>query len=198
MLRYLRKLLRDVPADKRITGALRETILQKLASEKGYVDWITLSTSLLFSMKYVTNYAEFEKHGMYNKIPMFDYTADGYLDGLEIVCTDYRELVEKYRDVQGTLFIADPPYLSTDVKTYTSVQCWTIKNYLDILTALNGLDYVYFTSDKSQIVELCQWIDGNKDKVANIFDGASVKTVKSPTSPKSSYTDIMLYKLNSV
>ena len=129
---------------------------------------------------------------------MFDYVTDGYLDGLEIVRTDYSELCQKYRDVPGTLFIADPPYLSTDVKTYKSVQCWTMKNYLDILTALNGQNYVYFTSDKSQIVELCQWIDRNKDKVANIFEGASVTTVKSPTSGRNSYTDIMLYKLNSI
>ena len=78
------------------------------------------------------------------------------------------------------------------------MDCWTMKNYLDILTALSGLNYVYFTSNKSQIVELCQWIDGNKEKVANIFEGASVKTVKSPTSGRNSYVDIMLYKLNIV
>jgi site-specific DNA-adenine methylase len=162
------------------------------------LDWITLSVALLFSMRYAVNFAEFEKGAFYNKVPMFDYVTDGYLDGLEIVRTDYSELCQKYRDVPSTLFIADPPYLSTDVKTYTSVDCWTMKNYLDILTALSGLNYVYFTSNKSQIVELCQWIDGNKEKVANIFEGASVKTVKSPTSGRNSYVDIMLYKLNSV
>jgi len=70
---------------------------------------------------------------------MFDYSADGYLDGLEVVSTDYSELIKKYKDVPGTLFLADPPYLSTDVKTYTLVQDWTMKNYLDILTALSGL-----------------------------------------------------------
>jgi len=117
---------------------------------------------------------------------------------LEIVRADYSELIKQYSDVPNTLFLADPPYLSTDVKTYTAVQDWTMKNYLDILTALNGLNYVYFTSDKSQIVELCEWIDGNKDKVANIFKGAVVSTVKSPTSGRNCYTDIMLYKLNTI
>jgi site-specific DNA-adenine methylase len=199
LLRYLRKILHDVPTDAKITGNLRETILRKLATENEcYVDWITISVALLFSMRYATNYAEFEKGTLYNKVPMFDYVADGYLDGLEVVHADYSELCQKYRDVHGTLFIADPPYLSTDVKTYTDVQRWTMKNYLDVLTALSGLNYVYFTSDKSQIVELCQWIDSNKDKVANIFEGASIKTVVSPTSGRNSYTDIMLYKLNIV
>ena len=200
LLRYFRQLLKDFPTDTRITGTTREIIMKKLEAEntKGYVDWITLSTSLLFSMRYSTNYTEFEKNAFYNKIPMFDYSADGYLDGLEIVSTDYSELIKKYKDTPGTLFLADPPYLSTDVKTYTSVQDWTMKNYLDILTALSGLNYVYFTSDKSQIVELCEWIDDNKNKVANIFKGAIVSTVKSPTSGKNSYTDIMLYKLNAI
>ena len=84
-------------------------------------------------MRYATNYAEFEKGTLYNKVPMFDYVADGYLDGLEVVHTDdYSELCQKYRDVSGTLFIADPPYLSIDVKTYTDVQRWTMKTYLDV------------------------------------------------------------------
>ena len=179
---------------------MREKILQKLAEKNatGYVDWITISVSLLFSMRYATNFAEFEKGTLYNKIPMFDYTADGYLDGLEVVSTDYSELIKKYKDVPGTLFLADPPYLSTDVKTYTLVENWTMKNYLDVLTALSGLNYVYFTSDKSQIVELCQWIDDNKNKVANLFKGAIISTVKSPTSGRNCYTDIMLYKLNTI
>jgi hypothetical protein len=199
LLHYFRNLLKDYPADAKITDPLlREKMLQKLAEEnaKGYVDWISILVNLLFSMRYAMNYEDFLKNALYNKIRMFDYDADGYLDGLEIVRVDYSELIQQYKDVPGTLFIADPPYLSTDVKTYNSVENWNIGNYLDILTALNGLNFVYFTSDKSQIVELSQWIDKNADKVANIFKGASVKTVKSPTSGKNTYIDIMLYKLN--
>jgi adenine-specific DNA methylase len=198
LIRYFRELLHDYQSDAKITGSLRETILQKLSDEnaKGYVDWITLSASLLFSMNYALNYEGFAKDTMYNKVRMSDYVVDGYLDGLEIVRADYSELCRQYQNEPCTLFIADPPYLSTDVKTYNKVEYWNMNNYLDILTALNGLNYVYFTSNKSQIVELCQWIDDNAGKVANIFKGASITTVKSPTSGKNSYTDIMLYKLD--
>jgi site-specific DNA-adenine methylase len=164
LLRYLRELLSDYPIDTRITGTLREKILQKLAAEnaKGYVDWITISTLLLFSMHYAVNYEEITKDTLYNKIKLFDYDASGYLDGLEIVRTDYRNLVKQYRDIPRTLFLVDPPYLSTDVKTYNSVEYWTINDYLDVLTNLSGLNFIYFTSNKSQIVELCQWIDNNE------------------------------------
>jgi hypothetical protein len=67
-----------------------------------------------------------------------------------------------------------------------------------VLTELSGLNFVYFTSNKSQIVELCEWLDCNEGKVRNIFKGASVKTVKSLTTGTTSYDDIMLYKLNAI
>jgi hypothetical protein len=82
------------------------------------------------------------------------------------------------------------------VKTYSSAGYWTLKDYLDVLTALRGVSYIYFTSNKSQIVELCEWISDNADDVRNIFKGASIKTVKTSTTGMNSYTDIMLYRLN--
>jgi hypothetical protein len=196
LLQYFRELLRGYKNDDKITGIDRKKILQKLEDEdfKGYVDWITLSSSLKFSMRYATDYAGFEKDTLYNKIRSTDYVVDGYLDGLEVVSTDYQNLCSQYSDTQGVLFIADPPYLSTDVKTYNSVEYWTLKDYLNVLTVLNGLNFIYFTSEKSQIVELCNWLDENEGKVRNIFKNASVSMVKSPTSGLNSYTDIMLFK----
>jgi len=200
LLRYFRELLKGIPKDTKIDGKVREAILKRLETEntKGYVDWITLSSSLMFSMQYATNYADFEKSTFYNSIRMSDYFTDGYLDGLEIVCADYSELCRQYRNTPGVLFIADPPYLSTDVKTYNSAEYWTLKDYLNVLTALSGLNFIYFTSEKSQIIELCEWLDSNEGKVRNIFKNVHVSTVKSNTSGKNSYIDIMLYKLNAV
>jgi hypothetical protein len=197
-LRHLRNLLQECPRNSRITGNLREAILQYLKKEnqRGYIDWITLSASLLFSMKYAKSFLGFQKNSMYNRAHRDDYLADGYLDGLEIVRKDYGELCAQHRDTPRALFIADPPYLSTDTSTYKSVDYWKLKDYLDVLTTLVGLNYVYFISDKSQIVELCEWLEANGGKVRNIFKGASIKTAYSPTTGTSGYTDIMLYKLN--
>jgi site-specific DNA-adenine methylase len=51
LLSYFRELLHDYPKDARITGKMQEVILQKLVDENtnGYVDWITVSSSLMFS-----------------------------------------------------------------------------------------------------------------------------------------------------
>lgn len=200
LLRYFKELLHNVPNGAKVAGTLRTEVLTKLAeaNKSGYVDWITLSSSLMFSMKYAVNFNEFKKQTFYNNLKMTDYTVGGYLEGLEIVRTDYRNLCNEYRNTPKTLFIADPPYLSTDVKTYNSVEYWTLKDYLNVLTALNGLNFVYFTSNKSQIVELCEWLDANEGNVRNIFKGTSIRTVKSSTSGINSYTDIMMFKLNTV
>jgi hypothetical protein len=64
------------------------------------------------------------------------------------------------------------------------------------LTALDGLSYVYFTSEKSQIIDLSEWLEGNAGRVRNIFQGASIKTVYSSINYHAKYTDIMMYKLN--
>jgi site-specific DNA-adenine methylase len=198
LLYYFCELLHEKKRNKRITGETRTMILKKLSDEnrRGYVDWITLSSSLKFSMNYAFDYEGFERSALYNRITLSDYSADGYIDGLEVVRADYKELCRQYRDVPGTLFIADPPYMTTDIQTYSSGKYWSIKDYLSVLTALNGLNYIYFSSDKSQITELCQWIDDNTSNVVNIFKGATVKTVKSPTGNKKSYTDIMLFNRN--
>jgi site-specific DNA-adenine methylase len=197
-LAHLRELLSGHSRGTRITGKPRTDILQFLEREdkRGYVDWITLSSSLRFSMNYATSFAEFPNKSMYHKVRCDDYAVDGYLDGLEVARCDYSELCAQYQNTPRTLFVADPPYLSTDTDTYNSAEYWKLKDYLNVLTVLSGLNYIYFTSDKSQVLELCEWLDANTGKVRNIFKGASVKTVYSNATGASSYTDIMLYKIN--
>lgn len=159
--------------------------------QRGFVDYITLSPSLLFSMKYANNMAELTKQTFYNTVRRNDYCADGYLDGLTIVRKDYKALFAEYRDKPNVLFLVDPPYLSTEVGTYTMT--WKLADYLDVLTILQGHDYVYFTSNKSQIIELCEWI-GQSRIDRNPFEQAHRVEVSTTMNYNSNYTDIMLYK----
>lgn len=57
---------------------------------------------------------------------------------------------------EDTVFLVDPPYLSTDVGTYNMY--WKLSDYLDVLTILAGHHFIYFTSNKSSIIELCEWM----------------------------------------
>lgn len=193
LLADLRVILKDSPTDKRIEGKVKELVLARILQDdqNGYVDYVSLSSSILFSMNYVQSFEALQKESLYNTVRQSNYDATGYLDGLEVVSQCYKELFAKYKDVPNVVFLVDPPYLSTDVSTYKN--CWRLKDYLDVLEVLNGTRYFYFTSNKSSIVELCEWIE-TKTPMSNPFTGASTQTMNATVTYNSSYTDIMLYK----
>lgn len=192
----IRAIVAECPKDKRILEPQRSLIIKRVQQEEqttGYVDYITLSSNVLFSMKYVQSYAELEKETLYNCIRMSDYNADNYLDGVIVESLDYKELFSKYQYQNNVVFLVDPPYLSTEVGTYKNY--WKLKDYLDVLDVLNGTNYIYFTSNKSNIIELCEWM-ANKPALYNPFAGSTTSTVNNQVNYSASYTDIMLHKVN--
>lgn len=195
LLDKIRAVVASVPRRKFLPKKTKETILRLIEQEEhryGYVDYITLSSSLLFPMKYATNLEELRKETFYNTVRKCDYNPClDYLDGLEIVSCDYKELFNKYKDMPDVVFLIDPPYLSTEVGTYT--MNWGLSDYLDVLQTLVGTNYIYFTSNKSSIIELCDWI-GKNNALGNPFIGSEKVEFNAHMNYNSSYTDIMLYK----
>lgn len=193
LLADLRTMLQGYPDSKMIREPLRTAILERILEDErtGMVDYITLSSSLLFSMNYATSYEDLRKNTLYNNIRQTDYNADGYLDGIEVVRHDYRDLFNRWRGRPNVCFFIDPPYLSTDAATYTNY--WRLGDYLDVLHTLKDTNYFYFTSNKSSIVELCDWLEHNYD-ACNPFAGAVRRETTSRMNYNSTYTDIMLFK----
>lgn len=195
LLAKLRPLLIDLPRKTRIPNIYKQKVLEVVKTHEktyGYVDYVTLSGSLLFSAKYATNFETFKSEKFYNRIKITDYNAEGYLKGVERVQADYKELFNQYKS-DSTIFLVDPPYLSTDTSTYSSGNYWKLRDYLDVLNVLDESRYFYFTSNKSQIVELCEWIE-TRTFTGNPFAGSTMTTTNTTLNHTASYTDIMLYK----
>jgi len=192
MLSDIRTILIDFPKDIKITEPYRSQIIERLKAENdnGFVDWITLSSSILFSGKYLLSFEAFQKETYYNRVKMNDYDATGYLVGVKTVSIDYKQLFEQYKDNPEVVFLVDPPYLSTETSAYKCY--WKLSDYLDVLNVLDGTRYFYFTSNKSSIIELCQWIDNST--IGNPFKYATSTTIQNQVNYNSSYTDIMLFK----
>ena len=195
LLADFRRMTEGVPRHKALPRGIREEVFRRIEREEkewGYVDYVTISTSLLFSMKYKTSLEEMRKETLYNTVRKSDYPLCGdYLEGLEIVSRDYKEVFNEFKDTPGVVFLVDPPYLSTDVTTYE--MCWRLSDYLDVLTVLQGHSFVYFTSNKSSIVELCEWMGRNRT-LGNPFEGCGRTEFNAQMNFNSKYTDIMLYK----
>lgn len=195
LLDKIREVVASVPRQKVLPEKTKEAILfliEQEEKERGYVDYITLSTSLLFSMKYATNLDGLRKETFYNTVRKCNYDLClDFLNGLEVVSCDYRELFSRYKDVPNVVFLIDPPYLSTEVGTYT--MNWGLSDYLDVLQTLVGTNYIYFTSNKSSIIELCDWM-GRNNTIGNPFTGSKKVEFNARMNYNSSYTDIMLFK----
>lgn len=178
----------------RIPNNVRDRIRTLVREEEqgvGFVDFYTISQSLMFPMKYATNLGDFLKMTLYNRMVGNGYDAEGYLDGLTIVSEDYRVLFERYKDMPNVLFVLDPPYLSTDVGAYT--EYWSLSKCLDVLQLLMSRDFVYFTSNKSQLLELCDWL-GKSGLGRNLFEGARRIELPVRLNHSSEYIDIMIHK----
>lgn len=163
------------------------------AEKEHKVDYITLSASLLFSGNWAQSYEELSKQTMYNRIVKTDYNVDNYLQGLEVTHCDYRELFEAHKTNKKALFLLDPPYLQTEHSVYKADMYWQLKDYLDVLTILDDTKYILFTSGKSQIIELCDWI--NQNYGSKLLQGSQKYEQDSRVNSFAAYKDIMIAKL---
>ena len=180
---------------ERLPENLQSEIIGRISKENGFIDWVTISSSILFSMNYVTNFEQLKKEKFYNKVRLSDYRTDGYLEGVDRVKKDYRDLFAEYRNHPNVVFLVDPPYLSTDCSTYSRTDYWKLSDYLNVLKTIEDTSYFYFTSNKSQIIELCDWME-TRGYCVNPFDGSTTKKVNTSLTHNASYEDIMMYKFN--
>lgn len=196
LLSDIREICAKNPTRKeRLSDELHSEIIGRISKEKGFVDWVTVSSSLLFSMNYVTSFEQLKKEKFYNKVRLSNYVAEGYLEGVDRVRQDYRELFAEYRNHKNVVFLVDPPYLSTDCTTYSRPDYWKLSDYLNVLKTIEDQSYFYFTSNKSQIIELCDWMELN-GYARNPFEGSTTVKVNTSLTYNASYEDIMIYKYN--
>ena len=163
ILDLIRPFVEGVENLKRVPDENRKKILDllQLQEKKGFVDYITLSSGLLFSGQFATSLDTLSKHPFYNSLRSAPISAEDYLDGLEITCKDYHELFDEFKGKNNVLFLLDPPYLQTDMDTYHNSDFWTLGESLDVVRMMMGAKFIFFTSDKSDIPELLDWLSEN-------------------------------------
>jgi len=66
-------------------------------------------------------------------------------------------------------------------------------DYFDVLEVLDKQKHVYFSSSKSEIIELCNWLDKHDTNWKNPFQNPATQTRTNHVTHLSSYTDIMVY-----
>ena len=137
-------------------------IIKRFQAENKFIDSITLSLLLCFSGQCYPNVEDLLKQPhYYNKLSKNHYETQWYLDalqGIEFVRKDWHELFEQYKDDSSVCFIADPPYLGTDKSAYSS-KFWGLSDSMDTVLILQHKHFVYYTSEKSEILPLIHFLN---------------------------------------
>lgn len=195
ILMTIKERLTGLEPNQRLTDWERADVLaivDDAQNRLGWVDILTISRSVLFSGNWANSLDALRKYTMYNRVKSVGYDCAGYLEGLEVVHMDYRDLFERERSNSSALFVLDPPYLTTECGMYENY--WKLTDYLDVLRLLKDTKYVYFTSDKSQIVELCQWLSNEYREGAPMWN-AQVRKRTNRVNYQGKFNDIMIIRL---
>ncbi len=159
LLNKIREILVNSEKMKKVDDNIKQRIDVLLKDQNGYVDWVTLSASLLYSSKYTTNKEEFLERCYWNKICKKPYNEDisDYIEGIEFVHKDWSELFEEYAEKEDVIFIADPPYYKTSNFGYVGKE-WTLRDLLNTLEILKTAMFAYYTSNKSGLIEILDFM----------------------------------------
>lgn len=177
--------------DRSISREDRASIMQILDDFKNkgfYIDWLTFSSVLLYGGSYAHNEVEFKKEKRFflrakGSVPQ--YSAKGYLEGVEIVRKDAMELIKEF-DGQEVVLVLDPPYLQTDKAGYKCF--WGLRDFLKLIRLVRE-PFIFFSSEKSDILP---YIDDRIECGDEVFKGYGLK--QAILANGQAKTDYMIYK----
>lgn len=174
ILGKIRELCRHLPRTERLPNEVEEqirSVLREAYDKYGYVDFYTISRSIVFSSRAVSSFEEVLRSGYYNRIVRNPYNTKGYLEGVEVVRDDYEVVLNKYKDLPNVIFLIDPPYLSTDNASYCNEEPYGLAWNIKLLDNIRHSKYILFTSERSEILDLMKAVRNGA-----MLDGVEVRT----------------------
>lgn len=191
----LYEILEPLPRAKRIDELTKQKLLEIIQNFDGFVDCHSVSTWLLFSGKQISHIDELSKHEFYNTIRRSDYpTADGYLDGLEIVSESFETLMPKFYHQDRTLFILDPPYLRTKQEAYGLGEYFGMVQFLKLMKWVRP-PYLFFSSTKSEFMSYMAYLKECDDKSWERLGEFEQLNFTAYINKSAKYEDNMIFKI---
>ena len=140
------------------------TLLQDKAQSGAFIDYITISSYLLFSGNYAKTYQELAKHNFYNRISFKPLNKEGYLAGVERTQADFIDLLDSYKDITNKCLILDPPYLQTQKGNYND--SFQLAQFFNLIERVQK-PYIFFGSHRSDIMPCFAYLSKYHKELAN-------------------------------
>ena len=183
-----------IPKNGRLSKEIKEEIINKINNFKGYKDLNCLASWLLFSGQQVGSVEELFAKDFWNCVRQSDYpTADGYLDGIEVISESFHKLIPHYQNQEKVLLLLDPPYLCTRQESYKQATYFDLIDFLRLIN-LTKPPYIFFSSTKSEFIRYLNYMQESKTDNWESFDGYERIVVKASASKDGIYEDNMIYK----
>lgn len=182
--------------NKKISDEVKQAglnIIKDYENKGAFIDYITISSFVLFSGNYAKDFNELEKHGWYysKRATPPKYSANGYLNGVKIVRKDGFLLIKEFLDDKNAVLVLDPPYLLSLSDGYLN-RFWGVVDFLKLVKLMRP-PYLFFSSQKSQIVEFMNL--GVEILGVDYFENAVVKKANMTAFGSVKDTaDYMIYK----
>ncbi|MFC6277030.1 DNA adenine methylase [Psittacicella hinzii] len=124
-----------------------------------YLSLSHLSSWLCFSAKISVTKEDLIKRiksGIFWRFPLSPPPlADDYLDGLEITCKDFRELLDEFEQQPNLVLLCDPPYLWTSSDGYKEPNRFGITDFLELMLKVKP-PFLMFETAKSQVMAVAR------------------------------------------
>lgn len=186
--------LTDCPKSKRLSKTKKLQLIEIIDAFKGYKDPHILCSWLLFSGQQVKNLEELYAQDFWHCLRQSDYPgADGYLDGLEIVCESFHQLIPRFAGKENVLLVLDPPYLCTKQESYKQATYFDLIDFLRLIN-LTKPPYIFFSSTKSEFIRFIDAMVTDKWDNWEVFDAYHCITINASASYNGRYEDNLVYK----
>lgn len=183
-----------IPKNGRLSKEIKAEIINKINDFKGYKDINCLASWLLFSGQQVGSFDALFAKDFWNCVRQSDYpTAEGYLDGIEVISESFHKLIPRYQNQEKVLLLLDPPYLCTRQESYKQATYFDLIDFLRLIN-LTKPPYIFFSSTKSEFIRYLDYIQESKTDNWESFDGYERIVVKVSASKDGIYEDNMIYK----
>lgn len=183
-----------IPKNGRLSKEIKAEIINKINDFKGYKDLNCLASWLLFSGQQVGSIEALFAKDFWHCVRQSDYpTAEGYLDGIEVISESFHKLIPRYQNQEKVLLLLDPPYLCTRQESYKQATYFDLIDFLRLIN-LTKPPYIFFSSTKSEFIRYLDYMQESKTDNWESFEGYERIVVKASASKDGIYEDNMIYK----
>ncbi|OOF59281.1 hypothetical protein [Rodentibacter myodis] len=183
-----------MPKNKRMQKELKAELIKIIQNFEGYKDLNCLASWLLFSGQQVATLDDLFQYDFWHCIRQSDYpSAEGYLDGVEIIRESFHTLLPKFTDNPKALFVLDPPYLCTKQESYKQATYFDLIDFLRLIH-LTRPPYIFFSSTKSEFIRFIDAMIEDKWQNWQEFESYERITLQTSASYIGKYEDNLVYK----